>query len=60
MSSGNSGEQLLKLIAKAAWFIILLLPGLFKLIYRGILWIIAQFQGKNNENEQISDSSESA
>ena len=60
MSNGNSGEQLLKLIAKAAWFIILLLPGLFKLIYRGIVWIIAQFQGKQESGtpDEISGAQE--
>jgi hypothetical protein len=55
----NSGEQLLKLIVKVLWFIVKLLPGLFKLIYKGIKAIIDAIAGKskgasesnNTENE---------
>ena len=46
MSSGNSGEQLLKLIVRALWFVIKLIPGLIKLLYKGVKKIIAMVKPK--------------
>lgn len=46
MSDGNVGAQLLRMLVKIAIFIVKLLPGLIKLIYRGILAIINMFRKK--------------
>ena len=40
----NAGEDLLKMLMKAAWWVIKLLPDLFKLIYRGIVAIVNRFK----------------
>ncbi len=49
--SGNSGEQLLKLIVKGVVFILKLLPGLIKAIYRGIMAIVNKIQKKDSTSE---------
>ncbi len=50
MSNGNAGEQTLKIMLKAAWFIILLIPGFVKMIYKAIVWIINEFKSHKNES----------
>ena len=42
----NAGEDLLKLIIKALWFVIKLLPRLFKAIFKGIKAIINMIKSK--------------
>lgn len=46
MGSGNSGEQLLKILVRMLLFIIKLIPGFIRLIIRGVKAIIAMFQDK--------------
>ncbi|MDA3861266.1 MAG: hypothetical protein PF445_08560 [Melioribacteraceae bacterium] len=49
MSDGNSGAQLLKILVRIVLFIVGLIPGLIRLIIRGVKSIIAMFQ--NNKSE---------
>lgn len=49
--SGNAGADMLKMLAKLAVFVIKLLPGLIKMIYKGIMGIIGMFQKKENKSE---------
>jgi hypothetical protein len=49
--SGNSGEQLLKIFVKIAIFIVKLIPGLVRLIIRGVTAIINMFRKKENVSE---------
>lgn len=48
MSEGNSGVQLLKFLVKIAIFILKLIPGLIKLIIKGIQAIIKMFRKKKS------------
>ena len=48
MSEGNSGVQLLKFLVKIAIFILKLIPGLIKLIIKGIQAIIRMFRKKKS------------
>ena len=48
MSEGNSGVQLLKFFVKIAIFILKLIPGLIKLIIKGIQAIIRMFRKKKS------------
>jgi hypothetical protein len=48
MSEGNSGVQLLKFLVKIAIFILKLIPGLIKLIIKGIKAIINMFRKKKS------------
>ena len=49
--SGNAGEDMLKLFIRIIIFILKLLPGLFKLIFKGIMAIINAFNKKKNVEE---------
>jgi len=44
--SANAGEQLLKLLVKTVIFILKLLPGVIRLIIKGIKSIIKMFRKK--------------
>ena len=49
MGDGNAGAQLLKIIVKIALFIVKLIPGLVRLIIKGVKSIIAMIQGNKSE-----------
>lgn len=53
--SGNSGEQLLKIIVKSVMFILKLLPGLIKAIYKGIMAIVNKLQNKGTNSEATQE-----
>lgn len=57
--SGNSGEQLLKILLKVVWFIILLIPSLVKMLYNGVVFIVNKFRKTEgvSMNENNADNS---
>ena len=55
MSSGNSGEQLLKIFVKIIIFIIKLLPNLIRLIIRGIKSIFGLFKSTSKKADAVSE-----
>ena len=50
--SDNAGADLLKILVKIVIFIIKLLPGLFKLIFKGIKALINAFNKKPTVEEE--------
>jgi len=49
--SGNSGEQLLKILMKTVIFIVKLIPGLVRQIIKGVTAIINIFRKKEKVSE---------
>lgn len=49
MSDGNVGAQMLRMFVRALIFIIKLIPGIIRLIIKGIKAIINMFQKKTSD-----------
>ncbi|MCC7521464.1 MAG: hypothetical protein IT220_07515 [Flavobacteriaceae bacterium] len=44
----NSGEDLLKMLIKGAWWVVKLIPGIIKGIYKGIKSMVGSTQAKTD------------